>query len=214
MTPLPDEERRLLDWISRATRELSHESRVRVEQEIRDHFESALDDELASGNSEDVAYLFALNSLGDPEVANKAYRKVHLTQVEDEALRNMKNIHTFGRWYIVFVFCLGLYCLVGGILEIFHTHNGAAILSGIAHILIAFYPSIRRKRSLMWTRVYSGIFMICCVGIPYLMGNLLFQISAIFFTVVFVGRMWPQLKLQRQLRRKLPVDKWPDGLFM
>jgi hypothetical protein len=214
MTPLPEEERRLLDWIGRATRELSHESRIRVEQEIRDHFESARDDELVSGNSEDVAYLLALNSLGDPEAANKAYRKVHLTQAEDEVLRSLKNSPTFGRGYTVFMFCLGLYCFAGGILEIFYTHNGAAILSGIVYILIALTPSIQRKRSLMWPNVYFGTLMICCVGILYLIDNLFFQISAMFLTVVFVERVWPKLKLRRELRRKLPVEKWPDGLFM
>jgi hypothetical protein len=112
------------------------------------------------------------------------------------------------------MFCLGLYCFAGGILEIFYTHNGAAILSGIVYILIALTPSIQRKRSLMWPNVYFGTLMICCVGILYLIDNLFFQISAMFLTVVFVERVWPKLKLRRELRRKLPVEKWPDGLFM
>lgn len=64
MTPLEQ-------WISGATRGLSAESAARVREEIQQHYDSACE---AGGD--------ALAALGDPRTANRAYRKVLLTEQE------------------------------------------------------------------------------------------------------------------------------------
>jgi hypothetical protein len=58
-------------WLSDATRGLSVESAARVRAEIQQHYEAASD-----------AGTDAIAALGDPRVANRAYRKVLLTEQE------------------------------------------------------------------------------------------------------------------------------------
>jgi hypothetical protein len=58
-------------WLSDATRGLSTESAARVRAEIQQHYDSACE---AGGD--------ALAELGDPRAANRAYRKVLLTEQE------------------------------------------------------------------------------------------------------------------------------------
>ncbi|HEY4087665.1 MAG TPA: hypothetical protein VGM43_17115 [Bryobacteraceae bacterium] len=64
MTPLEQ-------WLSEATRGLSPESAGRVREEIQEHYDSACD---AGGD--------AIAALGSPREANRAYRKVLLTERE------------------------------------------------------------------------------------------------------------------------------------
>ena len=210
MTPLPEEERQLLDWIGRATRELSRESRVRVEQEIRDHYESALDDELASGTDPDVAGLFALNALGDPKAANRAYRKVHLTEEDERELRDSKNrrkLEIFATAYFLF---LGFASLAAGIQESLYEY-GPQDLAGILGLMLALQPWIVRKRSLMWSRMFYGVVGILCLPLIYFLDDLY---QPLVTGAVFFVALWPRTKRHWQLRRKLPIEKWPDGLFM
>jgi hypothetical protein len=58
-------------WLSDATRGLSAESAVQVRAEIQEHYDSARE----AGDD-------AITALGDPRAANRAYRKVLLTQQE------------------------------------------------------------------------------------------------------------------------------------
>jgi hypothetical protein len=64
----------LEQWLSDATRGLSAESAARVRAEIQQHYDSARE---AGGDADDV-----MRALGDPRAANRAYRKVLLTEQE------------------------------------------------------------------------------------------------------------------------------------
>ena len=61
-------------WLSDATRGLSAESAAQVRAEIQQHHDSACE---AGGDDADV-----MRALGDPRAANRAYRKVLLTEME------------------------------------------------------------------------------------------------------------------------------------
>jgi hypothetical protein len=61
-------------WLSDATRGLSAESAARVREEIQQHYDSARE---AGGDAADV-----IGALGHPRTANRAYRKVLLTESE------------------------------------------------------------------------------------------------------------------------------------
>ena len=65
---------RLEQWLSDATRGLSAESAAQVRAEIEQHYDSARE---AGGDAAD-----AMRALGDPRAANRAYRKVLLTEQE------------------------------------------------------------------------------------------------------------------------------------
>jgi len=62
-------------WLSDATRGLSAESAARVREEIQEHYDSARE---AGGDSG----INAIEALGNPRTANRAYRKVLLTEQE------------------------------------------------------------------------------------------------------------------------------------
>jgi hypothetical protein len=62
-------------WLSDATRGLSAESAARVREEIQQHYDSARE---AGGDSG----INAIEALGNPRTANRAYRKVLLTEQE------------------------------------------------------------------------------------------------------------------------------------
>ena len=74
-------------WLKHATRQLSRESALKVRAEITEHFEASRDAALASGASPEEATRQALAQLGDPRLANCAYRDVLLTSDEARILR-------------------------------------------------------------------------------------------------------------------------------
>jgi hypothetical protein len=73
-------------WLTIATRGLAKKSVDRVRAEIAEHAQSALD----SGHDPVLA-------LGDPQAANRAYRKVLLTSYEEHYLRTVPNLKTANR---------------------------------------------------------------------------------------------------------------------
>lgn len=66
----------LEQWLSDATRGLSAESAARVREEIQQHYDLAHEDSAREAGGD------ALAALGDPRAANRAYRKVLLTEQE------------------------------------------------------------------------------------------------------------------------------------
>src|SRR3569623_108433 len=65
----------LEQWLSEATRGLSPESAGRVREELQQHYDAACE-------AGDEAGCDALAALGSPREANRAYRKVLLTEQE------------------------------------------------------------------------------------------------------------------------------------
>jgi hypothetical protein len=68
----------LEQWIQQATRALADEPAARIRAEVTEHYQSA---------REDVAAEPPIASLGDPDVANRQYKRVHLTRGEAKLLR-------------------------------------------------------------------------------------------------------------------------------
>ncbi len=66
----------LEQWLADATRGLSAESAARVREEIQQHYDLAREDSTREAGGD------ALAALGDPRAANRAYRKVLLTEQE------------------------------------------------------------------------------------------------------------------------------------
>jgi hypothetical protein len=75
-------------WLVRATRHLSHDSAAQVRAEIAQHYESAREDAVSAGVSNDEADRTAVAALGDPKSANSQYREVLLTRSEARLLRS------------------------------------------------------------------------------------------------------------------------------
>lgn len=79
----------LLAWLQVATEGLSTDARARVRQEITDHFHQALDDGLHAGLAAHAAAQKAVEDLGSPEAARRAFRRTCLTHWQAYLLRRL-----------------------------------------------------------------------------------------------------------------------------
>lgn len=73
-------------WLEQATRRLSKDSAAQVRTEIQEHYQSAREDAISGGASQDEANRMALIALGDAKTANKQYLRVLLTASESGTL--------------------------------------------------------------------------------------------------------------------------------
>jgi hypothetical protein len=106
----------LESWLERATRTLAPASTEKVRTEIRDHYESAFEAELARGASRENAERVAVESLGSAAAANREYRKVLLTAPEAKMLEFWKTPDPrIGRTYAL----LASAFLVGSLATVF-----------------------------------------------------------------------------------------------
>jgi hypothetical protein len=80
----------LESWLERATRLLAPASVEKVRAEIGEHYQSALEAELARGKSREDAERATVESLGNPAAAGRGYRKVLLTAQEARLLEFWK----------------------------------------------------------------------------------------------------------------------------
>lgn len=73
-------------WIQSATRGLCTPAAERIGDEIRDYYQSAMDDALARGVTDEEAHTQAMMLLGSPRRARSRFRREHLTCFEARAL--------------------------------------------------------------------------------------------------------------------------------
>ena len=78
----------LYAWLKVATKGLSDDSRARIRDEITDHFQQALDDGMRAGLSEDDAAQRAVEGLGSPKSARRAFRRTYLTRWQANIVRS------------------------------------------------------------------------------------------------------------------------------
>jgi len=192
------------NWLKQATRCLADDSAAQVRTEIEDHIESAR----AAGQS----HAEALEALGDPKRANRAYRQVLLTREEARMLRDgnreARVFCSFLRWVPV--------ALLGVIAALYLTGRAAVardvlILGlGISPILAApVLPISTAARS----RVFRWVKIIALTGnMAFFLGPMplklwLLLTSSLWF---FFWTEWTRASI----RRKLPVKDWPRHLYI
>ena len=84
--------RNLNAWLHVATAGLSEESRVRIREEIADHFHQAIAEGLRAGLTEDAAAERAVEDLGGPEAARRAFRRTYLTNWQAYLVRRFVEV--------------------------------------------------------------------------------------------------------------------------
>ncbi len=72
--------RYLFAWLKVATKGLSDESRARIREEITDHFHDAIVEGLRANLTEDAAAEQAIEGLGNPKAARRAFHRTYLTR--------------------------------------------------------------------------------------------------------------------------------------
>jgi hypothetical protein len=204
----------LWNWLNAATQGLSAESRIRIEKEIRAHFESARESEIATCANPEEAGLSAIISLGDPKAANRAYRKVLLTQADERLLIRFR----YNRLDVIYstaVFLgIALFWIAIGFREFSALNNGQTLLLVLVFFALALRPWIASKRNRTCSRIYSSFYLAGLVGFLFLMDNPQVQLGLFVSFIVIIVAGWPTIRRCQQLRSKLPVEKWPDELFM
>jgi hypothetical protein len=196
-------------WLGHATKRLSHDSRQQVWAEIRAHYESACEEALAAGASEEESDRTAVTSLGDAAAANRAYRKVLLTSAEAALLRETRYGLGCGsrRW----LWLLPTLILIAAI-RFFATGDayfGWMLLTGAAGfalLLSAFkLPVFTPNRG----RIFRALRWLWLIAILTLTMKSSWLMLITYTWPVF----WVEWRLA-SLRRKLPVAQWPKQLYL
>ena len=205
-------------WLGQATRKLSQDSRVRVQNEIRDHYELALEEAMQKGLSAEEAGRNAVAALGDAKRANCEYRRVLLTTAEARLLRegNWEARAFCSRpWLRWICLAVSLCVLAAGtalLLRGAGTEALAVLAAGSAMGLIFSAPFLRVD-----TPLRGRIFRSLKWG--YLAATLVFAFAphTLQWSWLMISSMWPMVSIEWtrfSIRRKLPVAEWPKQLFL
>jgi hypothetical protein len=73
-------------WLQVATKGLCDDAKARIYDEISAHFQDALEQGVRAGLAEDVAGHRAVDSLGSPRNARRAFRRAHLTKSQQATI--------------------------------------------------------------------------------------------------------------------------------
>lgn len=93
----------LSEWLEIATRKLTDASKERIRLEIDSHYADAVGAHREDGLSEADAQTKALTELGAPKTAARRFRKQHLTEREDQRLKNSEKMAR-SIWWLIFSF--------------------------------------------------------------------------------------------------------------
>lgn len=207
----------LEQWLTRATRCLSAESRTTVRAEIQDHYEAGRDEAISRGASSHQAGTIALRALGDPVRANRLYRRALLTKDEARLLKEGKwearVVHSsrLVRWTML---ALPVSVFLAGLVAFFmNTRPIPAVLVGISLVLSVllhgpFLP--------IYTSTRSRIYRICkwIVLIAFFAAMVPMARSEAW---VLLGSFWLAAWVERirySIRRKIPITQWLRHLYL
>ncbi len=208
----------LTTWLREATRCLAAESAARVEGEIREHYECAIETAVGSGASEAEARREALAALGDARKANREYRRVLLTAGEAKALREgqrearMVCRHGWVKRLMVWAPILLAGAAIPLLMAGWRTAAWNALAGGIGMgVVLAgpFLPVYTMRRG----RVYRAVKWVAVAGaMVALFGGKTLEMSWLVCSCLY-----PMLYLEwtrAAIRRKLPVAEWPKHLYL
>jgi hypothetical protein len=200
-------------WLKQATRRLSQESAAQVRKEIQEHYDSALEAAVTAGQNADLAEASALQALGNPQVANREYRKVLITASEARMLRESSweakafCSRQWLRWLLLGLPAAALLASAEFFLK-GSTDIARDLLAGAVAISLMFaapflpvYTPARGR----WFRTMKWIIMTVALVFTIQWGWLLFSC------------LWPIAWIEWKrstIRRKLPVSQWPKELYL
>ena len=196
-------------WLDRATKDLSLDSSRQVCAEIVAHYESACEEALGAGASEEESDRAAVASLGDAASANRAYKKVLLTDADAALLSQTRcGVWPASRrwlWLLPILVCMAAirFFVTGDSYFGWTLVTGA---TGFALLLSAFkLPVFTLKRGRIF-RAFRWLWLAAILALT-MKGSWLMLISC----------AWPILWVEWRLstvRRKLPVSQWPKQLYL
>jgi hypothetical protein len=220
MTTLNRENEATLEaWLAKATRHLSADSARRVRAEIREHYETARESAISSGQDAGSADRTVLAALGDAKAANREYRKVLLTSAEAKLLRDAAweaRAVCSRRWLkrlvpaapVALLLAAAASFVIGAVAEARILLAGAIGLGFFltAPFLPLYTPSRARMfRRVKWTALTAALFLV-------------FGPTGILqWSWLLASCSWPLIWIEWtrvSIRRKLPVAEWPRQLYL
>jgi hypothetical protein len=204
-------------WLDKATRCLARESAAQVRREIEEHYDAALETAVKSGMPLPEAEKTAIQSLGNPKVANRQYRRVLLTSSEARMLRIAQReasaVCSRG-WLVWLLRAITIVGLLGsGVAALYEQDQlarllfvvgiGNGVFTASTFLRIRTPKGARVFRSMKWsvvllvTRIMFGP-----DPSKWLSGAI----------VCFGALAWTEWTYF-SIRRKLPVAQWPRALF-
>ena len=208
----------LEQWVTRATRCLSQESRARVRAEILDHYEASRDEAIGNGATLQEAEAMGLRALGDPGRANALYRQSLLTSSEAKLLRegNWEARAVCSRPVLKWlVLTLPVAMFLAGVLTWF---TGAKNLAGeLLPIGVCFSVLLHGPFLPIYTplrsRIYRGIKWAALSAI-FLMAMWPLGWSGSWLSLCCLWTVgWIEWR-RISIRRKLPIGRWPKQLHL
>lgn len=203
-SPIQPEE--LLAWMERATRGLAAESSEKVQTEILEHYELTREEQLARGVQPAEADRIALSRLGDARAANRAYRKVLLTNFEEWHLRQQESAEAGGA-LLFLLLGAAVTGTLGGLMYLMGRDVAPLVTVGVS--LLLFYSAFlfRNLKSARLARIlrvakYAGLVGALAIGVP---GASVLILAAL--APFFAWAEWMNFRL----RRKLPaarLNRW------
>jgi hypothetical protein len=207
-------------WIDVAACGLAKDAWVRVREETYAHYESARDESLRQGASEQHANAVALSTLGNARAANRQYKRIHLTEWESKLIRQdecaAKAIHA--RPYVLIIPLLFV-CGAVAAFTIQPEQITLMMLIGSAGLSFTFgapflIPINTRLRGYVYRTIRLS-WVVAIVVLPYTSQDNL-EIWPMFFSIgVPVLWMIGWFEWSRaSARRKLPIKEWPRTLYL
>ncbi len=205
-------------WLRKATRHLAADSIAQVRREIGEHYESAREVAIASGNSAEAADRVAMRALGDAKTANCQYRQVLLTSGEARMLREGKweaRAICSGPWLKWLMVAVPVVLVEAAATLYFHGKVEVArdlLFAGIgmsplfAALLLPINTPLRG-------RVFRyGKWVAMTLAFVLLLGPEALKWSWLLISCIWlIGRTeWTRASI----RRKLPVSAWPRHLYL
>ena len=199
----------LQQWLDVATLGLSDSSAQRVRAEIGEHYASALESAEAAGVDPCDAEHRAVTALGDAQTANRQYRRVLLTESEENSLRQWTS--RGGRvWRGTFVLLSAVFLAVvpGSTL-------GVAKYTCVAILLDALLRAIPvgSIRAGWVVRISRWANQIAFYAMWFISAWAFAKLPALLIPVMALGTLHMEYRLF-VIRRKLPVEQWPRRLWV
>lgn len=205
-------------WLNQAVKHLSKDSADLVRREIQEHYDAAREAALNNGIDPQQAELVAVQTLGDPGIANCQYRKVLLTSSEAALLRQsnaesrMICSNKWLKWTVLST--PGTLLLLSAIflaMYQFDLARGVLVVGALMAILFTapFLPIYTPNRGL----IFRAVKWVIIIGsITVLFGkdgwNWSWLTSCCFLP--FFITEWKRM----MIRRKLPIGQWPRQLYL
>lgn len=199
----------LEQWLSVATRGLCESAAELVRAEIGEHYASAIESAAMGGGDPRDAERVAIDALGDAEIANRQYRRVLLTEREEDVLRGFTS--RGGQLW------RGTWIVLSAVLLVVVPSSTL----GVAKYTCAFILLDALLRMVPVGSIRAGWF----VRILRWVNSLVFytmwfastlafaKFAAVLIPVFAVGTMHMEYRLF-VIRRKLPVEQWPRRLWV